>query len=95
MVALSFLKLRKSHPEWNRPYKLKAGIFFGIFSVVFCLYVIYISAITLDATAWLVLAAYIVVGLCFWGYAKMMQKRGAANWEMKITSPDTEKIAEE
>lgn len=55
----------------------------------------FMAAITLDATAWLVLAAYIVVGLCFWGHAKMMQKRGAANWEMKITSPDTDKIAEE
>lgn len=92
MVALSFLKLRKSHPDWNRPYKLKAGIFFGVFSVVFCLYVIYISAITLDVTAWLVLAAYIAVGICFWGYAKIMQKRGAPEWEMKITSPDTEKV---
>ncbi|MBO5556635.1 MAG: APC family permease [Oscillospiraceae bacterium] len=89
LVALSFLRLRRTHPEWNRPYRVPHGIFWGIFSVLFCAYVIYISAITLDLTAWGVMAIYIAIGLCFWGYAKFMQKRNAPGWEMQITSPDT------
>ena len=89
LVALSFLRLRKMHPEWKRPYRLKGGIFWGIFSVIFCGYVIYISAITLDVTAWLVMAAYIVAGIGFWGYAKLRQKQNAPGWEMQIVSPDT------
>ena len=89
MVSLSFLKLRKSQPGWARPYTLKNGIFWGFFSVAFCLYVIYISAITLDATAWGVLAFYFVLGLGFWAYARHMQKKGAEGWAQTVISPDT------
>jgi amino acid transporter len=88
LVALSFLRLRKTHPEWERPYRLRNGTFWGIFSVLFCAYVIYISAITLDLTAWLVMIIYIVIGMCFWGYAKYQQRRGVPEWAMQITSPD-------
>ena len=88
LVALSFLKLRHSHPEWQRPYRLKAGMFWGIFSVIFCGYVIYISAITLDVTAWLVMGAYILLGVCFWGYARFRQSQNAPGWEKRILSPE-------
>ena len=37
LVALSFLKLRRSHPEWERPYKLRIPWFFGIASIIFCI----------------------------------------------------------
>ena len=91
LVALSFLQLRRTHPEWKRPYRLKNGFFWGIFSVIFCGYVIYISARELDLTAWLVMAAYILLGIGFWGYAGVRQKQEAPGWERRIMSPDTEK----
>ena len=61
-----------------------------MFSVIFCLYVIYISAITLDATAWGVMIFYIALGMCFWGYAKIMQRRNAPGWEQMVQSPVSE-----
>lgn len=92
LVALSFLKLRRSHPEWERPYKLRIPWFFGIASIIFCVYVIYVTITTMDRNAWIVLIVYIVLGIPFWAYAKAMQKKDPENWKEVITNPDTEKL---
>ncbi len=95
LVSLSFLRLRHSKPLWDRPYKLKFAFPFGFFSVLFCLYVILVSARTLDMVAWGVLAFYVVVGMCFWLYAHHQQNQGNPDWKRMITSPETEEIPDE
>ena len=83
------LRLRKTHPEWERPYKLKGGMFWGVFGVCFCLWVIYTNAIVMDLGAWVVLAIYAVLGVAFWGYAKYRQKSDPEHWAPLVISPDT------
>lgn len=94
LVALSFLRLRKTHPEWDRPYKLKAPWFFGICGVVFCVYVIIVSMTAMDLNAWIVFIIYIILGIPFMAYAKIMQKKKPDEWKKSIISPDTEKKKE-
>lgn len=89
LVACSFLKLRKTHPEWARPYKVKAGTFMGVFGVCFCLWVLYTCLGAMDTGAWIVLGIYSAVGVVFWGYAKAQQKKNPESWAPVIISPDT------
>ncbi len=95
LVACSFLKLRKSHPEWKRPYKVKAGMFMGVFGVVFCIWVLYTCLGAMDLGAWIVLGIYSAVGVCFWGYAKIQQKKQPELWSPVIISPDTVNATED
>lgn len=87
LVCLSFLKLRKSKPQWERPFVLKGGIFWGCFGIVFCLYVIYQSATSLDTGAITALAIYLALGVIFWVYAKIMQKKKPELWSKTIIGP--------
>ncbi|MFV0517099.1 MAG: APC family permease [Aminipila sp.] len=89
MVVLSFLKLRKMHPDWERPYKAKAGALMGIIGILFTIYVIYVSMIAMDTGAWVVLVIYIALAIPFWAYAKSKQKTDPENWSPVIISPDT------
>lgn len=79
------------HPEWERPYKLRAPWFFGIVGVLFCIYVIYVALSAMNRNAWIVLLIYLAIGVVLWGYAKIMQKKNPDEWQMVITSPDTVK----
>lgn len=87
-VCLSFLRLRRTHPEWERPYRLRAGWFFGLVGVAFCIYVIIVSLTSMDASAWAAMGIYIAVGVPFFIYARVMQKKDPENWKQIITSPD-------
>jgi APA family basic amino acid/polyamine antiporter len=88
MVVLSFLKLRKLHPEWDRPYRAKAGTLLGTIGILFTLYVIFVSMTAMDTGAWVVLVLYIAFGIPFWAYAKSKQKSDPENWTPVILSPD-------
>lgn len=90
-VALSFLKLRKTHPEWPRPYKCKAAWFMGIESVLFCIYCLYQCVIAMDTDTWIALGVYFAVGAVLYAYAKVQQKRDPKNWNTFVPSPDTVK----
>lgn len=91
MVVLSFLKLRKTHPEWERPYRAKAGALMGLIGILFTVYVIYVSMTAMNTGAWVVLALYIAFGVPFWAYAKAKQKSDPENWTPIIISPDNQK----
>lgn len=89
LVTLSFLKLRKTKPHWERPYKVRCGILMGIISTCFCLWVIYASVNAMNAGAWAVLAIYAALGLGMWFYAKYQQKHKPDEWGEVILNPDT------
>lgn len=94
LVTVSFLRTRKLHPEWERPFKLKFGTFFGIWSICFCIWVLYVSIAAMDIGAWIVMGVYIMLGLLFWGYMKHMQKVDVEGWNPVTISPDTKKEQE-
>lgn len=89
MVTLSFLKIRKTHPEWERPYKAPAGILFGIIGIIFCIWILWTNGSAMGTAEWTVLAIYAAVGLVLWGYAKAMQKKKPEEWAPVVLNPDT------
>lgn len=88
LVVLSFLRLRKLHPEWERPYKARAGMLMGVIGILFTIYVIYVSMTAMDTGAWVVLVIYIALAIPFWVYAKNKQRSDPEGWTPIIISPD-------
>lgn len=89
MVTLSFLRIRKTHPEWERPYKAPAGAILGIIGIVFCIWILWTNGTAMGAAEWIVLAIYAAAGLILWGYAKAMQKKNPIDWAPVVLNPDT------
>ena len=87
-VALSFLKLRKTHPEWPRPYSCPWGTFMGIESILFCVFCLYQCVKAMDAATWVALGIYFAIGALLYVYAKYKQKTDPAEWRPFIPSPD-------
>lgn len=94
LVVLSFLKLRYSKPDWKRPYKLRAGILFGICGIAFCVYVIYQALKAMNPPAWIVLCIYVGIGVILWIFTKVMQKKKPDTWKKIITNPENTPIAD-
>lgn len=91
-VVLAFLTLRKKHPEWERPFKVKYGIAVGIAALIFTLWVIYASLSEISTTSLILLLGYLFIGMLFHLYAKRMQKLHPEEWKPVILSPkDIEK----
>lgn len=89
MVTLSFLKLRKMHPEWERPYKAKAGTLMGIIGIAFCIWILWTNGTAMGKSEWIVLLIYAAAGVALWAYAKAMQKKHPAEWAPVVLNPDT------
>lgn len=88
MVTLSFIILRKKHPEWDRPYRARYPKFFSTVSLLFTVFVIYTSAASMDFSAWTVLIIYVIIGVPLFLYAKSMQKKKPGEWEPIILNPN-------
>ncbi len=88
MVTLSYIRLQKQHPEWERPYKAKFPKFYSIVSILFTIYVMYTSIRAMDFSGWAVLIGYVIMGVPFYLYAKSMQKKNPGEWTPVVLNPD-------
>ena len=88
-VVLSFMKLRRQHPEYERPYKIKYWRFCGIESLLFVLYVIYQGVIAMDLPTTVALLIYFGLGVILFAYAKIQQKRKPNEWKEVILDYNT------
>lgn len=87
-VTLSFLIIRKKHPNWHRPFKVKGARFIGGLSILFCVWILVatFSEITLASLG--VLGGYFLVGIALHLYARRMQKVKPEEWKPYVLSPD-------
>ena len=78
MVSASFLKLRKSEPNMNRPYKVKNAKLVGgmavITTTIMCLLYIVPGNSQLITEEWVIVGAWILLGIAFYGYARKQYK---------------------
>ena len=73
MVALSFVILRKRFPDLKRPFRIKGGIVIGAIAILVALFfiVLYlpVGSSSLTGVEWIIVAAWIAVGLIFYLYS--------------------------
>lgn len=87
-VSMSFLILRKKRPEWERPFKVKIGGLIGILSVIFTIWVIYVSISEITTDSMVILAIYFAVGAGLHLYARYMRKVNPIEWAPIILTPN-------
>jgi len=87
MVAPAFLRLRKTQPEWKRPFRVKHGTFIGGLSFLFTLWVMGASLSEITLNSLVVLGGYFAVGLGLYIYAKYMPKAEPEEWTPIILGP--------
>lgn len=92
MVTISFIGLRKTHPDWERPYKIKYPKIVFVLSSLFMVYVIYICCKEMDPGSWLTLGLLFILGIGCWIYAKFQQKRDPEKWKKFIINPENTPI---
>lgn len=70
MVAVSFVVLRIKEPDLIRPFKVKAGMIIGIVAIAIALFFISlylpIGASSLTGIEWIIVLAWLVLGLIFY-----------------------------
>lgn len=91
-VVLSFIKLRKTQPQWDRPHKVEHPVIVSGISLIFILWVFVASFSEMNMGGFMVLIIYIVLGVGFWIYAKYKQKTDLLNWKPYVINPETEGI---
>ena len=95
--SASFLRLRAKHPDWRRPFKLRAGYFIGVLSLLASIAVFYFSAKYLDRLMWTVFAIYVGLGAVIWVIMLLQARANPAEYdvpahkgEIEGASPSTE-----
>lgn len=89
LVVLSFMRLRKTHPEWKRPYKIRGGTLMGVIGIIFCLWIIWTNGTAMSGASWVLFGIFMIAGIIVWGYAKMQQKKKPMEWAPVVLNPDT------
>ena len=87
-VSLSFLILRKRHPEWERPVKIKFGTLIGVLSLLFTIWIIAASVRAISASSLIILAGYFAIGAGLHIYARRMRKLKPIEWAPRVLTPD-------
>lgn len=92
-TTLSFIQLRRKHPDWVRPYKAPGGVIMGVLGLIGAGFCVIMTAIALTpATAggqyaggwegWIFLVGYMIIGALVYVY--MGQYRKTRNLKPKL-----------
>lgn len=95
MVCYDTYKLRKTHPDWARPYKAPFGNWFLFLGMIVSLWVVVASSLTLDLLGWLSLAVYMLVGVIVILLMQGYRKKNPGKMEPIILTPDNVKQSEQ
>lgn len=79
LVSISFLVIRKKHPDMERPFKIKHPWFVGIMAIVLSaaivvMYLIPGTGTTLLWQEWIIVGAWILLGVAFFIWSKIKNK---------------------
>lgn len=87
-VSLSAAILRKTHPEWPRPYKMPWGVGMGILGAIIGFACAIFSAFAVPTTGWVMLIVYILVGLCIYLWMAQKGRKDVEIYGEIVLSPD-------
>lgn len=88
VVCYDCYKLRKTHPDWERPYKAPGGNAFLFLGMIVSVWVVIASSLSLDAAGWLSLVFYMAVGVAVMIGMDRYRKAHPGELEPKLLTPD-------
>lgn len=87
-VCLSAYILRKRRPDWERPYKTRAGEPMFIFGMIISGVVAVVGVTLLPPSAWLPIAIYILIGILIPIAMKYYRRRVGGDYSPLVLTPD-------
>lgn len=88
VVCYDTYKLRKDHPDWERPYKAPFGNWFLFLGMGVSLWVVVASSMSLDFAGWMSLVAYMLAGIAMMLFMERYRKKHPGKMEPIILTPD-------
>ena len=88
MVCYDAYKLRKTHPEWPRPYKAPGGNAFLFIGMLVSIWVVIASSLSLDFAGWMSLVAYMAIGVIVLVLMESYRKKNPGKLDPVILTPD-------
>lgn len=88
VVCYDTYKLRKTHPEWARPYRAPFGNWFLIAGMVVSVWVVVASSLTLAPLGWVSLLVYILVGVIIFEVMQSYRKSHPGKMDPIVLTPD-------
>jgi len=73
-ATLSFIQLRRTHPEWKRPFKAPGGYIAGVLGFIGSAFCVYWSAVALTPEGWYLTIGYLIVGVFVFFYMSHYRK---------------------
>lgn len=89
-ACLSFIQLRRKHPDWKRPFKAPLGIVMGVLGLIGSGFCVYWSCVALTPVAyggsnvsevfggwdgWIILISYMIVGIIVYFFMQNYRKK--------------------
>mgnify|MGYP000850973716 CR=1 FL=1 len=89
IVCYDTYKLRKDHPDWERPYRAPFGNWFLFLGMAVSVWVVIASSLSLDFAGWMSLVAYILVGVLVMVFMESYRKRHPGKLDPILLTPDS------
>ncbi len=87
MVCFNTWRLRKTRPEWPRPYRAPFGNWFLFAGMAVSIWVVVASSLSLDFAGWMSLVAYMVVGMLVFPLMNAYRKNHPGEYDPIILTP--------
>ncbi|OQB20826.1 MAG: GABA permease [Firmicutes bacterium ADurb.Bin182] len=87
-VCFDTYRLRKTHPEWKRPYKAPFGNWFLFLGMIVSIWVVVASSLSLDFPGWMSLVAYLVIGVVVLVVMEAYRKKHPGKLDAIVLTPD-------
>jgi len=66
LTMISAIRMKIKYPEWERPYKLKGGMFTNVLALCFALCIVFLCSLGLGWGTWRSLLIYLGIGALIW-----------------------------
>lgn len=91
MVCFDAYRLRKLHPDWERPYRAPFGNWFLFVGMIVSVWVVIASSLSLDFAGWMSLVAYMAIGLVVLFLMEAYRKKNPGKLDPIILTPENVK----
>ena len=88
MVCFDAYRLRKLHPDWERPYRAPFGNWFLFVGMIVSVWVVIASSLSLDFAGWMSLVAYMAIGLVVLVLMEVYRKKNPGKLDPIILTPE-------
>lgn len=88
IVCYDTYKLRKDHPDWERPYRAPFGNWFLFLGMAVSIWVVIASSLSLDFAGWMSLVAYMLIGVAVMLFMEQYRKKHPGKLEPILLTPD-------